>query len=262
MPHEFPLILGWEASGTIKELGKSAKHFKVGDEVYFYGRKETIKEGTYAEFICVDAANVALKPKSLSYAQAASIPLAGLTAWQALFDSANLKKGETVLIHAGAGGVGGFAIQFAKNAGAKVITTASQENHAYVKKLGADEVIDYKKDNFATKLKSLNPNGVDVIFDTVGGKTFHDSLSLLKPGGRIVSLLEKIDAEEANKRNIKASYIFVSPNATQLKEIADLINKGKVIPPKIQELPLAKAAEALEKIRQGHTCGKIVLKIK
>ncbi len=262
LPHEFPLILGWEAAGRVDAIGKKVKNFKVGDEVYAYCRKPTVKEGTYAEYICLDAQNVALKPKSLSYAQAASIPLAGLTAWQSLFDSANLQKGETVLIHAGAGGVGGFAIQFAKNAGATVYTTAGQENHDYVKKLGADEAIDYKKENFASKMKTLCPKGVDVIFDTVGGKTFHDSLALLKPGGRIVSLLEHLEPADAAKRNIKASYVFVSPNAMQLKQIGDLINKGKVKTPKIEEIPLNQAAEALEKIRKGHTCGKIVLKVK
>src|ERR1700733_2368139 len=136
LPHEFPLILGWDAAGIVKAIGKNVKKFKVGDEVFAYCRKPIVKWGTYAEYVCFDADNIALKPNNINFAEAAAIPLAGLTAWQALFDFAKLKKGESILIHGGAGGVGSFAIQFAKHAGAKVITTASKQNHDYVKKLG------------------------------------------------------------------------------------------------------------------------------
>lgn len=261
MPYEFPIILGWDAAGKISAIGKNVKNFKVGDEVYAYCRKPTIKWGTYAEFVNLDAVNIALKPKKINFAEAASIPLAGLTAWQALFNKAFLKKGETILIHAGAGGVGSLAIQFAKNTGAIVYTTASHDNFAYVKKLGADEVIDYKKDNFVNKIKSLNPDGVDVVFDTVGGNTLHESLKVLKRGGRIVSLLDQIPEEESKKYKVHASYLFVSPNGQELKLIADLIDQAKVQPPKIEEMPLKDAALAQEKLRKGMGGGKIVLKV-
>jgi 2-desacetyl-2-hydroxyethyl bacteriochlorophyllide A dehydrogenase len=262
LPHEFPLIPGWEAAGKITAIGKNVKNFKVGDEVFAYCRKPIIKWGTYAEYVCADAGQVALKPKNINFAQAAAIPLTSLTAWQALFDAAKLRKGETILIHAGAGGVGGLAIQFAKNAGAKVITTASQKNHSYVKKLGADHVIDYTKENFVEAVKKLAPGGVDVVFDTVGGKTLQESLKVLKQGGRLVSIVEHLDPEIATKHHIQFSYVLVDPNGVQLKHIADLISEGKVIPPSIEEIPLAKAAEAQDKVREGHTQGKIVLKVK
>lgn len=261
LPHEFPLILGWDAAGIISAVGKDVKNFKIGDEVFAYCRKPIVKWGTYAEYVCVEAQNVAAKPKKLSFAQAAAIPLVGLTAWQSLFDVTHLKKGETVLIPAGAGGVGSIAIAFAKNAGAKVITTASQPNHAYVKSLGADVAIDYTKDNVLEKVKGIAPQGVDVVFDTVGGKSYLESFQMLKPGGRIVSLLEQPNADAEKKYQVKASYHFVMPNGEQLKKIAQLIDEGKVPPPHIEEVSWEKAADAQTRLQEGHTKGKIVLKI-
>lgn len=261
LPHEFPIIPGWDAAGTVKEVGKNVKNFKKGDKVYAYCRKPTIHWGTYAEFICVDAEHVAHMPKKLTSAQAAAIPLVGLTAWQALFEKAKLKKGETILIHAGAGGVGSLAIQFAKNFGAKVITTARENHHAYVKKLGADLAIDYTKEDFADKIKGVAPQGVDVVFDMIGGDTLRDSLEVLKPKGRLVSIYEKLDPAKAKEKNIEASYLFVEPNGSQLKEIANLIDQGKVAAPAIEEFPLEKASMAQEKVKTGHTQGKIVLKV-
>ncbi len=262
IPHEFPLILGWDAAGIVKLVGKNVKNFKPDDEVFAYCRKPLIKWGTYAEYICFDANNIALKPKNISFAEAAAIPLVGLTAWQALFDYAKLKKGESILIHAGAGGVGSLAIEFAKNAGAKVFTTARKENHAYVKKLGADVAIDYTQQNFAEEIKKLNPQGLDVVFDCIGGPTLKESFSLLKPQGRLVSIIEQLDAETAKKKNIQFSYVFVSPNGKELKQIADLIEAGKVIPPHVETMKFEEAPKALQKIKEGHTRGKIVLKIK
>lgn len=262
MPCEFPLIPGWEASGTISAIGKNVKNFKVGDEVFAYCRKPIIKWGTYAEYVCIEAEHVALKPRNINFAQAAAIPLTGLTAWQALFDAAKLRSGETILIHAGAGGVGSLAIQLAKNVGAKVLTTATQKNHAYVKKLGADLAIDYKKENFVESIKKIAPHGIDVVLDTIGGKTLQESIAVLKQGGRLVSLIENLDPEIAAKHNIQFKYFFVSPNGQELKHIADLITEGKVNPPTIEELPFANAGTAQDRVRTGHTQGKIVLKIK
>jgi NADPH2:quinone reductase len=262
IPHEFPIILGWDASGTIADVGKNVSGFHKGDEIFAYCRKPIVKWGTYAEFVSFDAANIALKPKNISFAQAAAIPLAGLTAWQALFDFAHLKAGESILIHAGAGGVGGLAIEFARQAGAKIYTTASQENHGYVKKLGAHVPIDYRRDNFVAKIRSLEPQGIDIVLDCVGKQTLQDSFQVLKPNGRIVSIVEQVDQGLAKKYNVHGGFVFVKPNGKQLSQIADLIAEGKVVPPNIEEMPFTSAASAHEKIRQGHTRGKYVLRIK
>lgn len=262
LSHEFPLIPGWDASGIVKAIGKNVKKFKVGDAVYAYCRKPVVQWGTYAEYVCFEAENVALKPKKLDFAQAAAIPLTGLTAWQGLFDFAQLKKGESILIHAGAGGVGGMAIEFAKYAGAKVLTTASEENHAYVKKLGADVAIDYHKNNIVNEIKKLAPEGLDVVFDTVGGKTLHQSVELLKPHGRLIGIVEKLDPKLAKPKDLQFGYVFVRPNGNQLKQIADLIDAGKIIAPEIEKMKLEEAGKAQDKNRAGHTKGKIVLKVK
>lgn len=262
LPHAFPLIPGWDGAGTVTAVGRDVKNFKVGDEVFGYFRKRTVQQGTFAEYICFDAAHLALKPENITFAQAAALPLTSLTAWQALFDAAHLKKGETVLIHAGAGGVGGAAIQFAKQAGARVITTASARNHPYVKNLGADLAIDYNQTDFAAAVKEAAPEGVDVLFDTVGGETLQESYALVRKGGRLVGIVEPLNTEQAKKLGIQAEYVFVSPNGAQLQQIADLIRSGKVRPPAIEEMRLEDAGQALAKNRRGHSQGKIVLKIK
>jgi NADPH2:quinone reductase len=261
LPHHFPLIPGWDAAGIISTIGQGVTKFKVGDQVFAYCRKPVVEWGTYAEYVCYEAENVAFKPTHLSFAQAAAIPLAGLTAWQALFDTAELKRGETVLIHAGAGGVGSLAIQFAKLAGAYVLTTAREANHAYVKSLGADVAIDYHIHPVDAEVKKKVPEGVDVVFDTIGGQTLADSFAFLKPGGRLVTIVEPPSQELAEHFKVKALYLFVSPNGKELQHIADLLQEGKVKPIKIEEMPLESAGEAQEKNRQRHTPGKIVLKV-
>lgn len=261
LPHEFPIILGWDAAGTVSKLGSNVKNFKANDEVYAYCRKPVVQWGTYAEYICIKASDAALKPKKLNFAQASAIPLAGLTAWQALFDFGQLKKGQTILIHAGAGGVGGFAIQFAKNAGAKVYTTASKANHQYVLDLGADAAICYQTQNFVDVIKKNEKDGLDVVFDTMGGNTLRESYDLVKPGGHILGIVEKPDPRETEKRNIVGKYIFVAPNGEELTKIAGLIDAGKIQVPEIHEFTLKEAAKAQEKSKEGHTKGKIVLKV-
>jgi NADPH2:quinone reductase len=256
MPYEFPIILGWDVSGVVAEVGKDVHELKVGDEVFAYVRKPLVKWGAYAEYVAFDAKNVAKKPKGLSFAESAALPLVGLTAWQSLFDAAHLKSGESILIHGASGGVGSMAVQFAKNAGAKVIATASLPKHPYVRKLGADLVVDYKE-NFPEKIKEK----VDVVFDTVGGEIFRKSLACLKSGGKIVSILEHLDPTEANKLGIAAFYVFVAPNGNELRSIARLIEEKKVVPPHIEEMPLKEAAKAQEKLRSGEVLGKIVLRI-
>ncbi len=263
IPHKFPIIPGWDAAGVITAVGSLVKKFKVGDEVYAYCRKPTVQWGTYADFICFDAEQVALKPKNLSFAQAAAIPLVGLTAWQALFDFAKLKAGESILIHAGAGGVGGFAIQLAKYAGAKIVTTASVHNHDYVKTLGADIAVDYHHPNFIQEIKTHFPQGVDVILDCAGGKNLEDSVSLIKTNGRLVSIVRHLDAPKLPpEKKIQFGFVFVAPNGQELEQISALIEQNKLQAPHIQEMPLEDAAKAQELIKEGHTRGKIVLKIK
>jgi len=261
LQHEFPIIPGWDAAGTISAVGDRVAQFEIGDEIYAYCKQPVVHSGTYAEYICIPEDFVALKPKTFTFAQAAAIPLVGLTAWQALFDAANLQKKEHVLIHGGAGGVGSLAIEFAHDAGAIVYTTASERNHDYVKSLGANFVLDYNKENFLTWIKTHRLEGVDVVIDCVGSGTLEQSFHTLKKGGRLVSIVNKIDDKQCQEHGIKGAFVFVQPSGKQLKEIARLIDAGKIKGPHIEEMPLSSFARALEKNRQGHTRGKIVLRV-
>ena len=261
-PHEFPVILGWDAAGTVKDTGKNVTGFRIGDRVYAYCRKPKVGFGTYAEFVTMNHAAVAPMPKNVGFAEAASIPLAGLTAWQSLFDAAKVKAGDKVLIHAGAGGVGSIAIQFAKHAGAKVLTTAGVANHAYVKSLGADVAIDYKKENFIDAVRKREPGGIDLVYDAVGGEVQRKSYEVLKKGGRLVAIVNPPVDEEARRYGVEASHVFVSPDGEQLRRIGALIESGAVKPPAIQEMRLEEAAEAQRRSQAGHVRGKIVLKVR
>lgn len=257
LPHQFPLIPGWDAAGVIAEVGGNVHDFKVGDAVYAYCRKPIVQEGTYAEYIGLDASQVAPLPKNINFAQGATVPLAALTAWQALFDLCHLEENQSVLVHAGAGGVGSFAIQFAKLKNATVYTTCSSVNFDYVKSLGADYVIDYTKENYFDVIKEK----LDIVLDFIGGKAVEKSAPLLKPKGHLVSIVQAVDPEISRKYAIDGRYLFVRPNGTQLKEIGELIEKGKVKIPTITELPFKEAIKAQELSKTGHTQGKIVLKI-
>lgn len=261
LPHEFPIILGWDAAGIVSVAGKNANGFREGDLVYAYCRKPVVKEGTFAEYVAVEARHVAKKPSNLTMAQASAIPLTALTAWQSLFDFAHIKEGDIVLIHAGAGGVGGMAIQLAKHARTTVITTASAKNHDYVKKLGADYVVDYTKEDFVEKVHKIAPKGVEMVYDCAGGDTARKSLELVKEGGVLASIAELIDESFGASKKVKTGFVFVAPNGHQLKLIAELIEKGVLTPPHIEEFSLEQVGEALEKNRLGHTRGKLVLKI-
>lgn len=262
LPHEFPLVLGWDVSGRIHSVGKDVTTLNIGDPVYSYCRKPIVQWGCWAEFVTYPEEYVALKPKSLSMKEAAAIPLAGLTAWQALFEKVSLKPDETVLIHAGGGGVGSFAIQLAKYCGATpIITTVSSSKMDYVRSLGADEVINYKSKDFVEEIRQAHPFGIDTVFDTVGKSVYKKSFNLLKPGGRIVSLLEQPDEALQKSFGVEAHYLFVSPNAKELDRIAKIFDKGLAVVPEIQEFNLEQAPLALNDIREGHTKGKIVLKI-
>jgi NADPH:quinone reductase len=260
-PHRFPLILGWDAAGTVAALGTGAAGFRVGDNVYAYCRKPTVQWGAYAEYVAIASSAVAPMPANQTFAQAAAIPLTALTSWQALFDAGQLKAGQSVLIHAGAGGTGGMAIQLAKHAGATVFTTANAGNHEYVRSLGADHAIDYQRESFVEAIRSRSPDGVDLAYVTVGGAVLRNSYRVVKPGGALVTIVEAPDVEEAQRLGIRAAFVFVEPNGAQLREITRLIEAGIVRPPEITEMNLEEAPRAQELSQAGHVRGKIVLKI-
>lgn len=261
MDYEFPITLGWDVAGVVSAIGKGVKHFKEGDPVFAYCRKAIVHDGSFADFICLEAENVVHKPHKLSFAEAASIPLCSLTAWQSLFDTANLKSKEWILIQGGAGGVGSFAIQFAKMAGAHIITTASSSNFDYLKLLGADELIDYNRENVLERIHKLAPQGVDVLLDTVGGDTLKASYDMVKQKGRLVTIAGIVDQAVVSQKQIKGDFVFVSPNGEELKKIAALLDSGKIQPPRIQEMPFDQIEAALRKAREGHAQGKLVLKV-
>jgi len=251
---KLPFTPGWDVSGVIEQKGTKVKKFRNGDEVY--SRPDFEKNGTYAEYVTVKANQVNLKPKSIDHVKAAAVPLAGLTAWQGLFDHGHLEPGQKVLIHAASGGVGSYAVQFAKWKGAYVIGTTSNENIDFVKQLGADKVIDYKNEKFEEEV-----NAVDLVLDTIGGDTQKRSLEVIKPGGRLITTVAAEFEADARQKNIILEGFLDEPNPDQLKTIAELIDTGKVTPVVTEVLPLEKAAEAQQISEEGHVRGKIVLKV-
>lgn len=253
MPWDFPIILGWDVAGEIVATGSKVTKWHVGQEIF--ARPETTRFGTYADYTIVDDHLLASKPESVSFEEAAAVPLAGLTAYQGLFTHGKLIAGETVLIHAGAGGVGIYAIQLAKNAGATVITTASEKNHALLKELGADQVIDYHTTDFSEVLSN-----VDLVFDTMGGDVQTNSFKVLSENGRLISIVNK-PAEELAETVAVAESIWLQPDGKQLQEIADLMTEGKVKSIIGQVYPLTESGvrSAHELSATHHAKGKIVL---
>ncbi len=258
-----PQILGFDVSGVIEEIGDKVTDFKVGDEVYYLPRIIGW-QGAYAEYHLVEESIIAKKPSNLSHTEAASIPLAGCTAWDALIERMKIKPGETVLIHAGAGGVGSLAIQLAKICGAYVFTTCSSKNHDLVKKLGADRGIDYKQDDFVKViLNETNDEGVNAVFDTVGGDVFTKSLDVIKPFGRIASIVRvPAQIEKAFFKNIDIHPVFVQSGRHKLDMIRTLIERGQLKPVIDSVMPLSDVIKAHEKIEAGGVRGKIVLEVK
>lgn len=247
LPHQFPIIPGWDMAGVVED---------TGEEVYAYCRKPIVKDGAYAEWIVLPRDYLAPKPKNLSFIEAASIPLAALTAYQSLFDAAKLKKGQTVLIHAAGGGVGGFAVQLAKWAGAHVIATASRPKHRYVKELGADEIVDYREVDFRKAVPK-----VDVAFDTVGGKVQLQTADVVREGGVLVSILALEHADAIRQRGVEPKYVFVAPNRAQLMKLTKLCEDGKLRTHIAKVFPLRQAAKAHALIEKGHVMGKLVLEV-
>ncbi|WP_315372139.1 NADP-dependent oxidoreductase [Paenibacillus xylanexedens] len=252
---EFPIILGWDVAGVITEIGSNVSKWKVGDRVF--SRPDTTRFGSYAEYTAVDEHLLAKLPDSISYEEAAAVPLAGLTAWQVLFTHGDLKEGETVLIHAGAGGVGMYAIQLAKHAGAHVITTASEKNHELLYSLGADQVIDYKTENFEEILKDI-----DLVFDTMGGEVAENSYKVLKPNtGRLITIVGEPNHDTAKSHNVLAKGIWLQPDGDQLQKMADLMEEKKIKSIVGATFPFSRQgiydAHALSETH--HAVGKIVI---
>jgi NADPH:quinone reductase-like Zn-dependent oxidoreductase len=253
--YDLPLVLGWDVSGVVEAVGAGVTTFKPGEEVY--SRPNIRRDGAYAEYIAVKASEVALKPKTIDHIQAAAVPLAGITAWHCLFEAAQLTAGQRVLIHAAAGGVGSYAVQFAHWKGAYVIGTASARNNDFLLELGANEVIDYQTTQFEDVLEP-----VDVVFDTVGGDVQDRSWQVIKPGGILVSVISPPSEEKAAAYQCRSAYVFIDPRADWLTQMAHLIDAGQVKTIVETVLPLDQAAEAHRLSQSGHTRGKIVLQVK
>jgi len=279
LPYRLPFVLGNDVAGVVVGVGSRVRNFKAGDEAYARPSKDRI--GTFAERIAVDEADVALKPTNLSMEQAASVPLVALTAWQVLVERAQLKAGQRVLIHAGSGGVGTFAIQLAKHLGATVATTTSTENVELVKSLGADVVVDYKKEDFAKVL-----SGYDVVLNSLGKDTLEKSIDVLKPGGKLVSISGPPDAafarengfnwllqqvmrllsfgirRKARRRGVSYSFLFMRANGRQLSEVTTLIESGVIRPVVDRVFPFSATNEAMDYLAKGRAKGKVVISVK
>src|SRR5436190_13002630 len=279
LPYRLPFVLGNDLAGVVVRVGSRVRRFKRGDEVY--ARPDQDRIGAFAEFISIKEDAVASKPKELTMEEAASIPLVGLTAWQALIERANLKAGQKVLVHAGSGGVGTFAIQLAKHLGAIVATTTSTANLDWVQRLGADIVIDYRKDDFETILHDY-----DAVLDTLGGEALEKSLRVLKPGGKLVSISGPPDPDfakdigsswllrlvmrllsyrirkKAKRHHVSYSFLFMRASGDQLREIASLIDSGIIRPVVDRVFAFESTKEALAYVEKGRARGKVIVKVR
>jgi len=279
LPYKFPLTLGHDAAGIITQIGKNVRTFKVGEQVY--ARPSDFHIGTFAQYIAVKAKDLALKPRNISMEEAASIPLVALTAWQALVEIGNVQKGQRVFIQAGSGGVGTIAIQLAKYLGATVATTASEKSFDALRSLGADVLIDYKKQDFEHVLKDY-----DLVLNSQDTATLKKSLNVLKPGGKLISIsgpptpdfAKAIDApwyvkiilslissgvrRKAEKLGVHYSFLFMRADGKQLHQITKLIESGNIKPVVDKIFPFAQTNEAMEYIESGRAKGKVVLTIR
>lgn len=248
----FPLVPGWDVSGVVEAVGLDAPEYSVGDEVFGYVRKDEVQHGTYAQLVAAPVRTLAPKPASLSWQQAAGVPLAGLTAWQSLARVA-VAAGDTVLVHAAAGGVGSFAVQIAVAMGARVIGTAGEHNHDFLRSLGAEPVT--YGEGLADRVRQLAPEGIDAAVDYVGGGTVAVSQELLKDRSRVASIA---DAEVKQRGG---HHVWVRPDSADLAALARLADAGKLTVHVDRALPLAEAAEAFRIGKTGRTRGKIVLEV-
>jgi NADPH:quinone reductase-like Zn-dependent oxidoreductase len=278
LKYRTPFVLGHDVAGTVTRVGAAVRDFQVGDEVY--ARPRDLRIGTFAEYIAIDQEDVAPKPASLTLYEAAAVPLVSLAAWQALVDRANAQPGEKVLVHAGSGGLGSTVIQLAKHLGTTVATTASGRNAELVRGLGADVIVDYKKEDFAAML-----SGYDVVLDSLGGENLEKSLMVLKPGGRAISvtgppdpgfakqlgapkymgvvmgLLSRKIREQARKLGVRYSFLFMQANGSQLRELAALYDAGHLRPVIDKTFPFDQTLQALAHVEQGRANGKVVIAV-
>jgi len=254
MPLSFPYVMGFDVSGEVVEVGEDVRKFKVGDTVF--ARPNQDDAGAIADYARVKESELAPKPANLSHAEAAAVPLAGLTAWQALMTKGKLQKGEKVLIHAGSGGVGTLAIQIAKHFGAHVATTVSAKNMDLVRSLGADEVIDYKNQSFEDEVSDF-----DLVFDMIGGDTLNRSFATLKKGGRIVSIKGQDSDGLAEKHGVQFESLWMKPDGCMLAELGALIEQGRVKPVIDSIFAMQDANTAYQKLATGHAVGKIIVHI-
>jgi NADPH:quinone reductase-like Zn-dependent oxidoreductase len=252
----FPATLGGDFAGVVAEVGKGVTTVKVGDAVY--GQAGALSgKGSFAEFTPVKVTALAPKPQNLDFTQAAAVPLAAVSAYQALVEAINLQPGQKILIHGGAGGIGTFAIQLAKHSGAYVATTVSSRNLDYVKELGADQVVDYQAQDFTAILKDF-----DAVYDTVGGETYAKSFQILKQGGTIVSMVEQPNEALANQHGVTPVNQFTRVTTERLKKITELLENGALTVHIDRAFPLSQVAEALEYLHSGQHLGKVVLSVK
>jgi NADPH:quinone reductase-like Zn-dependent oxidoreductase len=247
------MTVGSDVAGVVDAVGQGVDSFQLGDEVF---AKASAGQGGYTEYTVVNFTQVAQKPKSIGFIESAAIPTAGLAAWQSLFDIAGLEHGQTVLIHGAAGGVGTFAVQFAKWKGAYIIGTASSKNAEFLKSIGCDEVIDYRNQRFEEIVSNL-----DVVLDTIGGDTFERSWGVLKPGGFLISTVARIPEGAPQKYGVRAKTLMTQADGRELAQIAAIIDEQKIKPIVATVLPLIDAQKAHEMSESGHTRGKIVLRV-
>jgi len=252
LPPQFPITLGWDVSGVVDAVGKNVSRFKVGDAVF--SRPDIKRNGTYAEYAAIREDELARKPQTISHVEAATLPLAGIAAWEAIITTAKVAAGQRVLVHAASGGVGSIAVQLAKSRGAYVIATTSEKNRALVKSLGADEVIDYRTRKFNTAV-----GDVDAVLDTIGGPVQEASWSVLKPGGILVSIISTPSEEKAKALGVRSAFLFIGPSAAILMQLAELVESGKLRPLVGAEFALKDIAKAHALSQSGHAVGKIAL---
>src|SRR4051812_11381851 len=256
-PFHWPLVLGWDAAGVVEKVGPAVTWFKPGDEVYGYCRRHHLQFGTYAEFTIVPEGFLAHKPRSLSFEEAAAVPLAGLTAHQAL-DAVGLRGGESLLVSGGSGGVGHFAVQLGVVRGARVIATASERNHDFIRELGG-EPIDYHADDLAERVRTAAGNdGIDAALDLFGGENRELAYEVLRRGGRLASVAQP---PPQPREGYESHYVFVRPAGDQLSELANLIDDGRLKPAIAEVFPLDRAADAHATLEDGHVRGKLVLRV-
>ncbi|GHD23956.1 NADPH:quinone reductase [Streptomyces violarus] len=249
----FPVVPGWDVSGVVVRPGVAVSEFDVGDEVIGYVREDFLSRGTFAEYVAAPLRTLARKPRNLSFEEAAGLPLVGLTAYQVLLKVLQVKRGETVLVHAAAGGVGSIAVQLGTHLGARVIGTASESNHDYVRGLGGEPVT--YGEGLGERVRGLAPEGVDAVFDTVGGDAMKASANLLAPEGRLVSIAD------GDVVNYGGRYYFVRPDAEDLQRLTDLAEQGVVSVHVSETFPLERAADAHLRSQEGRTRGKIVVTV-